>query len=351
LAAGSSTRGALLLGALAAAVYASVAYWAFARHAVWLPALVPLLVQVPAAALGAVSLNYLRLMGQRERVQVALGYYVPRAVVNRLAEQSVTDAANRQLLHGTCLFTDAEAYTTVSEALRPEDLAALMNDYYRVMFGVVERHGGMVSDTSGDSMVALWATAKPDTASRTRACRAALELVDAVAEFNRGRGGSQLPTRVGLESGEVLLGTIGAEQRFGYRAIGDIVNTAARLQGLNRLLGTQVLVSDATAAGTPGLVTRDMGMFLLRGKSTPIRVHEPVGFDGHPRGVAEPLAASFAAALEQFELGRWADAERAFADILARFPGDGPSAFYAGLSADYRKQPRAWAGAISVAVK
>ena len=175
--------------------------------------------------------------------------------------------ANRQLLHGTCLFTDAEEYTTVSEALRPEELAGLMNDYYQAMFRVVERHGGMVSDTSGDSMVALWATTTPDSTSRIKACRAALEIVEAVAEFNLGRGGSQLPTRVGLESGEVLLGNIGAEQRFEYRAIGDhIVNTASRLQGLNRLLRTRVLVSAATVAGAPGLVTRNVGVFLLRGK-------------------------------------------------------------------------------------
>jgi adenylate cyclase len=342
---------ALSLAAFAAAIYAAAAYWAFSAHAVWLPVLVPLFVQVPTAALVAVCLNYVQLARQRERVQVALGYYVPRAVVNRLAEQSVSEAADRQLLHGTCLFTDAEAYTTVSEALRPEALAALMNDYYRVMFAVVQRHGGIVSDTAGDSMVALWATAKPDADSRTRACHAALEIVDAVAEFNRDRGGMQLPTRVGLESGEVLLGNIGAEQRFEYRAIGDIVNTASRLQGLNALLGTRVLVSDATAVGTPGLVTRNLGAFLLRGKKTPIRVHEPVGFAAASDGAREPLFASFAAALEQFESQRWSDAARAFADILGQFPGDGPSVFYAGLSADYERQPRPWTGAISITVK
>jgi adenylate cyclase len=346
----TSTRRALALAALAAALYAIAAYWAFARHAFWLPVLVPLFVQVPAAALVAVSVNYLQLMRRRESVEVALGYYVPRAIVNRLAEQSVSAATSRQLLQGACLFTDAEEYTTVSEALRPEELAMLMNDYYRVMFGVVERHGGMVSDTSGDSMVALWATAKPDASSRLQACRAALEIIDAVAEFNRGREGLQLPTRVGVESGEVLLGNIGAEQRFEYRAIGDIVNTASRLQGLNRLLGTRVLLSAATAAGVAGLVTRDVGTFLLRGKRTPIRVHEPFGFGAVTPGL-EALGTSFAAAVLLFEEQRLSDAEHAFAEILARFPADGPSAFYAGLCAEYRSRPRPWAGAISVAVK
>jgi adenylate cyclase len=347
----SSTRAALTLAALAAALYAATAYWAFSQHAVWLPVLVPLFVQVPAAALGAVCLNYVLLMRQRERVQDALGYYVPRAFVNRLAEQSVSAAASRQLLHGACLFTDAEEYTTVSEALRPDDLAALMNDYYRVMFRVVERHGGMVSDTSGDSMVALWASAMPDPSSRIKACRAALEMVEAVAEFNHGRGASQLPTRVGLESGEVLLGNIGAEQRYEYRAIGDIVNTASRLQGLNRLLRTRVLVSDATVVGAPGLVTRDVGRFLLRGKKTPIRVHEPLGFAGAVSRETENLAAAFTTALDQFERERWAEARRSFAGILERFPGDGPSAFYLERCKEYEDLQRPWEGAISVTVK
>jgi adenylate cyclase len=345
-----SSRSALALAALAAAGYGAAAYWAFVRLSVWLPILVPLVIQIPAAAVIAVVLNYRQLFRQRERVQAALGYYVPRGVVTRLAEESVTAAASRQLLHGTCLFTDAQEYTTVSEAMRPEDLAALMNDYYRVMFSVVERHGGMVSNTSGDSMVAVWATASPDASARTRACRAALEIVDAVADFNRRRGEQQLPTRVGLESGEMLLGNIGAEQRFEYRAIGDIVNTASRLQGLNRLLGTRVLLSEATAAEVPQLVTRDLGTFLLLGKKTPVRVYEPLGFRA-AREEDRLLARSFAAALAQFEKQRWAAAQSAFADLLLRFPADGPSAFYVGLSAEYLSRPRPWSGAVAVGAK
>jgi adenylate cyclase len=312
---------------------------------------VPLFVQVPAAAVGAVLVNYVRLMRQRERVQRALGYYVPPSVAHRLAEQSVSAATSRQLLHGTCLFTDAEQYTTVSEALRPDDLAALMNEYYGVIFRVVERYGGMVSDASGDSMVAIWASAEPGASSRARACRAALELVDAVAQFNRGRGGSQLPTRVGLESGEVLLGNIGAEQRYEYRAIGDIVNTASRLQGLNRVLGTRILLSDATLAGAPDLATRALGNFLLRGKRTAVRVHEPLGFGPAVTAEALVLKRLFEAALASFEEQRWSDAECAFAEILARFPDDRPSAYYAALAAGYRRAPRPWTGAISVASK
>jgi adenylate cyclase len=345
----ASTHLAMSFAALAALLYLGTAYSLFAAYAIWVPVIVPL-GQVLAAVVIAVFANYARLARQRERVQAALGYYVPRALVRRLAEESVGTSANHELLHGTCLFTDAEEYTTVSEGLRPEALAALMNEYYRVMFRVVERHGGLVSDTSGDSMVAIWTTATPDHLVRGRACRAALEIVAAIAEFNSGRGAQRLPTRVGLESGEMFLGNIGAEQRFEYRAIGDIVNTASRLQGLNRLLGTRVLLSDATLAGVDDLATRDLGAFLLRGKRVPVRVHEPLGMQ--PASLDDRLVvAPFAAALELVTAARWDEAERAFREILARVPGDGPSAFYAELCADYRRNPRPWHGAVSVQVK
>lgn len=352
LVAASPTRRALALGFVAAVAYAAWAYWLFAEQAQWWPLLVPLFVQVPAAIVVAVRMNYSAITRQRERVQRALGYYVPKTVVNRLAEQSVTAETSRQLLQGTCLFTDAEEYTTVSETLRPEDLASLMNDYYKVMFGVVAEHGGLVADTSGDSMVAIWATAEPTTESRKQACRAALAIVDAVAKFNEHRGAQQLPTRVGLESGELLLGNIGAEQRFEYRAIGDIVNTASRLQGLNKLLGTRVLVSEATIAGIPGIIARQVGTFLLRGKKVPVRVYEPLSFEVADNGSRGDLVASFTAAIADFEQARWPDAHRAFTAILERFPDDGPSEYYAALSAQYATEPPpAWTGAVSVAIK
>jgi adenylate cyclase len=251
------------------------------------------------------------------------------------------------------LFTDAEEYTSVSEALGPEDLASLMNDYYKVMFGVVTEHGGLVADTSGDSMVAIWATAEPNAESRGRACRAALAIVDAVAKFNEHRGAQQLPTRVGLESGELLLGNIGAEQRFEYRAIGDIVNTASRLQGLNKVLGTRVLVSEATISDVQELITRRVGTFLLRGKRAPVRVYEPLGTrSGDPKDPNEELAAIFAVALEHFDRGDWLEANRRFAALLGRFPNDGPSSYYTALTAEYVAAPPAqWAGAVSIATK
>ncbi len=336
------------VAALAGSFYFGLAYWQFTGAHVWLPLVVPLAMQLPISFGAAVWWNYRELAEQRERVRTALGYYVPQSLARKLTEQTLAPGADRQLLHGTCLVTDAERYTSVAERLPPAELAVLVNDYYQAIFRVVQAHGGEISDTAGDSMVAAWASSRPDAGARLRAAQAALAILDAVEEFNRAHADSPLPTRIGLESGEMLLGNIGAEQRYEYRAVGDIVNTAARIQGLNQLLGTRVLVSAATLAGVV-LPARDVGTFLLRGKQLPVRVLEPrsAGCRLDERGFE-----AFAAALDAFRRGDWQGAHDGFAALLRRFPDDGPSRYYDALTLHMRQSPpTTWAGAVQITTK
>jgi adenylate cyclase len=341
---------AAAVAAAAGAAYAAAGYLSFTSAHVWLPLVVPLAVQLPLAVGLAAFLHYRDLKAQRARIHTALGYYVPADVVQRLAHETIDATADRRLVYGTCLFTDAERYTALSEALPPERLASLMSDYYEVMFAAVKRNGGLVSDTAGDAMVAVWATARPDPAARERACRAALEIQQAVAAFNRAHAERPLPTRLGLESGPLVLGNIGAGQRFEYRAIGDIVNTASRIQDLNRLLGTQVLASATTVTEWPAGAKRELGRFLLRGKSVPVDIFELLDRESAARPVEADSV--FAAGLAAVQMGDWAEARRAFERSLALVPEDGPSAFYARLAADYaRLPPSRWTGAVEITTR
>jgi adenylate cyclase len=340
---------AAVVAAIAGALYFGAAYWQFTSYYLWLPLVVPLLLQLPASFATAVWWSYRDVTAQRERVRTALGYYVPRSLVSTLTEETLTAGADSRLLHGTCLVTDAENYTSVAERLPPAALAALVNDYYQAIFRVVQAHGGEISDTAGDSMVAVWASGKPDAGARLRAAQASLAILDAVEQFNRAHADAPLPTRVGLETGEMLLGNIGGEQRYEYRAVGDIVNTASRIQGLNPLLGTRVLLSATTLAGVD-LPARDVGTFLLRGKRLPVDVFEPIGAGGcrlDNRGIEE-----FAAALAAFRRGDWQSAQHAFAALAARFPSDGPSRYYDALSREMRLAPPAsWTGVVRITAK
>jgi adenylate cyclase len=344
----ASTTRALAIAVVCGSLLFAWVQWQFDAHSLWWPLFVPLALQVPAALVLAVLLNYTDVLRQRELVQAALGHYVPQDVVRQLSQQSARALPERRLLQGACLCTDVESYMTVAESMGASELAELMDDYFNVLSRVVKDHGGFVVDATGDALIAVWTTAGAHSESRLRACRAALGIVAAVDEFNSRRS-PQLPTRVGVESGELLLGNFGPEQRIGYRAIGDIVNTASRIEGLNKVLGTRVLVSTATLAGTSELASRDLGTFLLRGKSTPLRVEQLLGA---AESVRCPPAAAFAAALAEFSAARWTAAHRDFTALRQAFSEDGPTAFYAALSASYAsKPPRNWTAAVVIAAK
>jgi adenylate cyclase len=200
------------------------------------------------------------------------------------------------------------------------------------MFAEVEKCGGVVTDVVGDSMMAIWAVSQPDSQTRARACAGALAVAAAVERFNAQPGRPQLPTRIGLHSGAIRLGTIGGAGHLEFRAVGDIVNTASRIEGLNKQLGTRILVSGDTLAETDGLLTRELGTFLLAGKSTPLVIHElleTAAQDG------ELLRARFATALAAFRASRWQTAAEIFADLHREQPDDGPSRFYTDLCASY----------------
>jgi adenylate cyclase len=180
--------------------------------------------------------------------------------------------------------------------------------------------------------------------------RAAIAILGAVDVFNNEQKVGRLPTRVGLESGELVLGNIGAEQRYEYRAIGDIVNTAARIQGLNSILGTRVLVSAATLEGAHGVTARDLGTFILRGKRLPVAVSEPLA--AAAMSLDANALAEFAAALAALREANWEEAHSRFAALTARLPNDGPSRYYEALSSGYRRNPpHDWAGAVRLTTK
>ena len=146
-------------------------------------------------------------------------------------------------------------------------------------------------------------------------------------------------TRLGLHSGQMLLGNIGASRHYEYQAVGDMVNTATRIQGLGKYLGTRMLASEETVDGLEEFLTRPVGCFLLAGKTEAVCVVE-LGSrkeDANPR--ASMLYEKFAGALEAYRAKRWRDAASRFSDILDAFPEDGPSRFYLQRCESYVLKP------------
>ncbi|NNC65174.1 MAG: adenylate/guanylate cyclase domain-containing protein [Gammaproteobacteria bacterium] len=316
----------LITAAVAGPAYLGVAHLQFDATGLWLPVIVPVLIQLPAAALLAVTLRYAGARAHGEQVGRTLRRYLPSWVTEDASRADGVGASTR-VLYGTCLVTDADQYTALSERMSPEALHRLLNDYYAVLFREVERRGGFVADVVGDSMVAVWTSPTPDPAGHEAACTAALAILSSVEEFNAVEDRPDLPTRVGLHAGKVLLGDVGAGSHFEYRAVGDIVNTASRLQGLNKRLGTRALVSTTALRGTPDLAVRPLGRFLLAGKGASLDLNELRGLESSSAQAGE-LIGRFASALAAFVAQDWDRAEREFEALLERFPDDGPSHFY-----------------------
>jgi adenylate cyclase len=318
-----------------ALLYGFIAYQQFTSAQIWLPVVVPFL-QIPVAVFGTLFLSYYIVKKEREILKKAFWKFVPQRVVSQILRSTGQITASNQLVYGTCLATDAEMYTTLAEQMDPAQLAVLMNNYYATMFEPVSRHDGIVSDVVGDAMLAIWAASSADQSLRRKACHACLDIANALERFNQIKDRPKLHTRIGLHSGEMLLGTVGALQHYEYRAVGDMVNTTNRIQGLNKYLGTRLLVSEAVIEGLDDFLTRPLGSFLLAGRTSSLRVAELVARKQEARSDQIWLCDIFANAMRSYEAQEWPGGCRNFSQILKVFPDDGPARFYLKRCQDYQ---------------
>ncbi|HSR12267.1 MAG TPA: adenylate/guanylate cyclase domain-containing protein, partial [Thermodesulfobacteriota bacterium] len=331
-----------------AAVFLWTASYCFNTAGLWLPLIVPLAVQAPLAVFGAIVWKSLEGSRERQKIRKSLRYYLPDRVVDQLGKGVQDFAAGKQVVYGTCLYTDAAQYTTLSETMHPEELGRFMNSYFEVLFRPIREHGGIILGTAGDSMLALWVTEEPDPAVQKKACHAALDIARGVDRFNESPGGRRLPTRIGLHSGEVLLGNVGAVDHYEYRAMGDIVNTASRIDGLNKQLGTRILVSDEVIRNVDGFVSREVGEFLMVGKTRSLVMRELVCRAEESSAQVEGQCRAFSQSLEAFRRGAWKEAMAEFEACDRLCGADGPSQFYSRLCKEYLEKPpgEPWNGVV-----
>jgi adenylate cyclase len=325
----------------------------FASGGLWFPVAVPLFLQAPVAFFGAILWKYSDTNRERKNIRKAFGYYLPNNVVDQLA-RNITDIKNStQLVYGTCLLTDAGQYTSLSEKKDPFELNKFMSGYYESLFKPVKNHDGIVINVVGDSMLALWAGTQQDADQKRKACLAALDIKHTIHQFNESSPTTLLPTRMGLHSGNILLGSIGAEDHYEYRPMGDIVNTASRIEGLNKYLGTGILLSEAVLHQIRGFHCRELGCFLFAGKSHPVVIHELMCREEASEDKLRNLCSLFSCALSAYRRQSLKEAMNLFTEVSRAFGNDGPSSFYASLCQEYLAKPSEdpWTGIVSLKEK
>ena len=320
-----------------------LARWLFVRSGVWLNAVYPLL---------GLSINYTALTvyhyvteeRERHRIKGAFTQYVAPVVI----EEMLKDPGRLQLGGEekvlTVLFSDLQGFTSHSERYTPHQIIELLSEYYARMTEQIFAYEGMLKEYVGDELLAIFGApiAQPDHAER--ACAAALAMREhrnALRTEWAKLGRPPLIARTGINSGLMLVGNLGSKYRFAYGVLGDHVNLGSRLEGLNKVYGTEILIGENTARLVEkSFVLREIDIVRVVGREQPVGIYELLAKGGTvlPSAQAKALSA-YAAGLEAYRQQRWDEALGLFAESLTLWPGDGPSRTLAERCQLFHKMP------------
>ncbi len=315
----------------------------FARQELWLREM-PLLLTV---AIGyPTNLVYRFVLAQREKAMIRgmFAQYVPKKVVGELIANPDMLKLGGEKRRMSVLFTDVAGFTTVSEQLSPEELVALLNEYLTAMTRVILDHEGIVDKYEGDLVMAEFGAPIWHEDHAALCCRAALGMQARLKELRakwRAEGGVELYSRVGINSGEMIVGNMGSEEVFDYTVMGDSVNLASRLEGANKNYDTTIMIGRGTWDDVnQKFVTRPLDLLRVKGKLKPVEVFELVAElgDATPPGKLKAIEL-FEQGLERYRHMLFLEAGELFARAIEADPEDGPSRIYSERCSLYINEP------------
>lgn len=302
--------------------------------------------------IGHLTMSFNNMVGElriKARVRDVFGKYVdPRIVSGLLDDPEVTDlsASRRQM---TILFCDMQSFTSVSEGMTPAGLVTVLNRYLTVISEPVRRNQGIIDKYIGDAIMAFWGEPFTEAEEHARlACFAAIEQLASVPRFQKElpdltglrRGLPSINIRIGIATGEVVVGSIGSELTRSYTVIGDTVNFASRIEGASKAYGTRILISEATQRlAAEAVETREIDSVLVVGKSEPERIFELLGRQGEVGADRLVLRDTFAGALAAYRERHWDAAETGFRQCLSIVSEDPPSRIFLARIAHFREEP------------
>lgn len=266
--------------------------------------------------------------------------YVPRDPVRSVlasGQEAVLAGKSAEL---TVFFSDIAGFTTLAESLTPEKLVELLGGYLDDMTRVIAEHHGTVDKFLGDGIMAFWGAPADDPDHAIHACEAAVRSQRLIA-------GRKLVTRIGMATGRVVVGNIGTHERMNYTVMGDTVNLAARLEGLNKQYGTSIMITEATrrAAGDR-IVARPVDLVAVKGKAQAVRVYELLALASDGDAAATELAKRCSDGLDGYLARRFSEAAVEFEKALAVRPDDEAARRFLERCRAYAANPPgdAWTG-------
>ena len=326
--------------------------WLVWSQRVWFNWLIPAGIQIPLGLAWSSGSQYFHEARRRAELRRAFSYYLSPHMADRISEMKFDLKPGGRMAAVTVLFTDCKGFTSVAEELNdPLKVSELLIDYFTQTSRCVLENDGTVIKYIGDCVMAVWGAPIDDAAHPFKAVRTGLQMSEASKLIVRGR---VLTTRVGISTGEVAAGNLGSPFRFDYTVTGDTVNLASRLEGLNKMVGTAVLISESTCdAVKDRFETRLVGHFAVAGKGRAIGVHEVLSLRENGKSAPEWVD-TFSDGLTKIRDGDFEGAKTLFRrTVWARGGADGPSEFYIQKIAELDSSGRLaeWTGVIRLKEK
>jgi class 3 adenylate cyclase len=302
---------------------------------------------------------HIKLQYFNNNMRQAFSTYLSEDVV----EEVISDPARMQLggvsRHMTALFSDIQGFTSIAEKLTPNHLVDLLNHYLSTMSDIILEQKGTIDKYQGDAIVSFFGAPLELDDHALRACTAGIMMKRIESEVNKyvlekGISPSPLLTRIGINTGEMVVGNMGTQKKMNYTIISNAVNLASRLEGVNKQYGTWVLVSDSTVQETKGkLLTRRLDRVRVVGINEAVRLHEIMELKADASDALFEQVYLFHKALDLFEGRNWKDAESAFNQVLKIHPDDGPSKHFVERCRQYQEYPPAadWDGSFNITEK
>jgi adenylate cyclase len=294
----------------------------------WLPLATPVLVQFPLALFIGLLAQYLQQRHTVKHISEAISLYVPEEISKALISDDLNSENIGQVTFSTCLSTDMEGFTTIAEKMDPGKLAEFLNDYFDTLAQPLINHNVTVTDFRADAIMCAWTGQESDIEIRMKPILASLQAADAIEDFRARHDTFEASLRIGMATGEVYVGHSGGGGHFGYSVVGDCANTASRIEGLNKYVGTQILATESLVEDIDIFLTRPIGQFVFVGKTEPLSIIEILGPSNEASGRQSELCERFAEGIDMFMRAHWEVAAGKFESILESFAHDGPSRFY-----------------------
>ncbi len=307
----------------------------------------PMVVQEAAVGFSIVTalvVNYATEGRQKRFIKSAFKQYLSPSVIEQLIQhpERLKLGGERRIL--SIFFSDLEGFTSISEGMAPEELTALLNDYLSAMTNIVQEEGGTVDKYEGDAIVAFWNAPLEVPEHANRAVRAALRCQADLSKLRIGfrkRIGQDMFMRIGINTGPAVVGNLGSHTRFDYTMLGDAVNLAARLEGVNKQFGTYTMISQSTRdLLQEGFAVRELARVAVVGRKEPVTVYEPM-FAAEYEARKDVLN-TFAKGLELFYKGDFPTALETFSTIQDLDPAAAGYADKCQMMVE--NQPRNWQG-------